>query len=240
VKDEVAALAFAFRSAQRAVVLTGAGISVPSGLRPYRGPGGLWTEHPERAAELVAGISVERMWALLGPDRTNVMRAEPNAAHHALVTLERAAVARGASFTIVTQNIDALHTRAGSASVIELHGRLCRSRCTACEQVIADEVPHVQPPHCARCDAPLRPDVVLFDEVIGAAEDVAVKRAFRGVDLFVAVGTSGTVWPAASFVRWAEFERARTVLVDLAPKDDPGWNAVITGRAEEILPRLSA
>src|SRR2546423_1665814 len=98
--------------ARRTVVLTGAGISVASGLRPYRGSDGLWTEDPTLADEMHAGVPIDRIWAAFGPSRTAIVAAEPNAAHFALTRLQAAAGARGAELIIVTQNIDALHVRA--------------------------------------------------------------------------------------------------------------------------------
>lgn len=236
--DPIETLARWLSEARGTVVLTGAGVSVASGLRPYRGAGGLWTEKPELADEMRAGVPLERVWRVFGPFRSAVAAAQPNAAHVALARLEQAARARDAGFTLITQNVDALHLRAGSREVIELHGRLCRSRCTACDApALLDEAPHETPPRCARCGSPMRPDIVLFDEAIGADEEIGAKRAFRGADLFVSIGTSGTVWPAASFVRWAAFEGARTVNVDLAPSA-ADWSLAIAGRAEELLPRL--
>jgi NAD-dependent deacetylase len=227
--------------ARRTVVLTGAGVSVASGLRPYRGEGGLWTAQPELALEMRAGVPLARVWALFGPTRADVARAEPNAAHVALAQLEHASLARGAFFTLITQNIDALHARAGSRDVIELHGRLARTRCDGCDTPAFDDaVPHTTPPRCPRCGGEQRPDIVLFDEAIGADAEVGAKRAFRGADLFVALGTSGTVWPAAGFVRWARFEGARTALIDLAPAPGDDWSLVLAGRAEELVPRLVA
>lgn len=225
--------------ARRVVVLTGAGISVASGLRPYRGPGGLWEEKPELADELRAGVPVARLWETLGSWRAEVRAARPNAAHEALTRLEHSVASRGGAFVLITQNVDALHTRAGTANVVELHGRLCRTRCTACDApAFGDEVAHPVPPACKRCGSPLRPDVVLFDEPLGAEEEVSAKRAFRGAEVFVAIGTSGTVWPAAAFVRWARFEGARTVLVDLTAPGGSDWDLRLSGRAEALVPAL--
>jgi NAD-dependent deacetylase len=229
------------------VLLTGAGVSVASGLRPYRGPGGLWEE--AGVAEIATPRAlVERpgeVWRLFGAVRTAARAAQPNAAHAAIAAVERRLGAR-ASFTLVTQNIDGLHQRAGSRNVIEIHGSAFRTRCSsdACElQPFDDDDPHVgSPPTCPRCGRLLRPDVVLFDEAIPGGAEWQVKRALRDCDLFLAIGTSGTVSPASSFVRGAEFAGARTVLVNLEPMRPrhPSYNEEYLGRAEEVLPALLA
>lgn len=231
------------RSVRRVVVLTGAGISVPSGLAAYRGPGGIWEERPDLAEALVAGAAPDLVWRALRPMRADVLRAQPNAAHVALAAFECHLLAEGASIALITQNVDALHTRAGSQNVIELHGRLCRTRCTSCDAPPFDDdtLPFVLP-KCTKCGAPLRPDVVLFNEALGVAEEMGAKRALRDCDLFVAIGTSGTVWPAASYVRSAEFEGAHTILVNLTapePHND-AFREVILGSAESVVPALFA
>ena len=193
------------------VVLTGAGVSVASGLRPYRGPGGLWTEQPELAARMTAGAAPDDLWRLFGPLRGELARAEPNAAHRALAALEARV-----PLTVITQNIDGLHQRAGSQSVVELHGALGRSRCVACDRVTEDLVPHVTAPRC-ECGG-----------------------ALRDCDLFLAIGTSGTVSPASNFVRSAAYEGAHTVYVNLTPMDppNPAFRQTVLGRAEDVLPAL--
>jgi NAD-dependent deacetylase len=226
------------RDYQRIVVLTGAGISASAGLPTFRGPEGLWTKHPELASQLVAGVAPSVMWRALGPLRTAVAAAEPTAAHRALA---RYAASSGASLRIITQNIDGLHERAGGADVIALHGRLSRTRCSACAlPPYEDPTPHVEAPPCPLCGAPLRPDVVLFEEPLGADEEVLSKRALRGCELFVAIGTSGTVWPASSFVRSAAYEGAHTIFVNLTPLagGDSGFGEVILGAADDVVPAL--
>ncbi|MEQ9073560.1 MAG: Sir2 family NAD-dependent protein deacetylase [Sandaracinaceae bacterium] len=222
------------RSARKVVVLTGAGVSVASGLRPYRGPGGLWTEQPELAARMTAGAAPDDLWRLFGPLRGELARAEPNAAHRALAALEARV-----PLTVITQNIDGLHQRAGSQSVVELHGALGRSRCVACDRVTEDLVPHVTAPRC-ECGGALRPDVVLFEEPLPVDAEYAAKRALRDCDLFLAIGTSGTVSPASNFVRSAAYEGAHTVYVNLTPMDppNPAFRQTVLGRAEDVLPAL--
>ena len=230
---------------ERIVVLTGAGISVAAGLPTYRGPGGLWERDPRLAAALVAGADPSLVWSVLGPLRPTVAAARPTRAHEALARFEARQRAAGRSLTVITQNVDALHARAGTTSVIELHGRLTRTRCSnpRCDLPPFDDAsaPTKAPP-CPRCGAPLRLDVVLFEEPLGAAEEVAAKRALRDCDLFVAIGTSGTVWPAASFVRSAAYEGAHTIFANLTPPDppNPAFREVVLGAAEDIVPALFA
>lgn len=230
------------RAARNVVVLTGAGVSVASGLKPYRGPGGVWTTNPELASRLSAGVDAETLWAVTCDWRREVAMAEPNAAHRALATFEGNVVGRGGAFTLITQNVDGLHTKAGSRNVIEFHGTLKRSRCAAAcgAEAFADERDEGPVPTCERCGAPVRPDIVLFDEMIGALEDWTAKRALRDADLFVAIGTSGTVSPASNFVRSAAYAGAHTVLINLEAPDSAPFAEVIRGEAQTLVPELFA
>lgn len=226
---------------RRIVVLTGAGISAASGLPTYRGEGGLWTTTDVERYSTKAAVEEDprRVWSFHATLRHAIARAAPNAAHLALAATERR-LAPGATLTVLTQNVDGLHGAAGSSRVVELHGSLARSRCTGCdfsrEEVLAESP--VDCPDCPGCGAPLRADVVFFDEMLPAPAEWGAKKALREVDLFIAVGTSGTVWPAASYVRWAKLEGARTLLVSLEPGSTEGFDEVWAGRAEDVLPRL--
>jgi NAD-dependent deacetylase len=230
---------------RRIVALTGAGISVASGLRPYRGPGGLWTENPELARAATAqGSSADPTlpWRLFAGFREQVRAAAPNAAHVALAEFERR-LSVDAKITIITQNIDGLHQRAGSRETIELHGSLERTRCSnpACTlEPFVDPTCTAEPPPCPGCGAPLRPDVVAFDEPLPAKAEWDSKRALRECDLFLAIGTSGTVSPASNFVRSAQYVGARTIYVNLEPlaDEDSAFDEQVIGRAEDVLPRL--
>jgi NAD-dependent deacetylase len=227
------------------VILTGAGISVASGLRPYRGPGGIWEEGG--AGRLAFAHSVDEdsaaAWDLFGPLRGAARAAQPNAAHTVIAELERRC-APPRRVTVITQNIDGLHQRAGSVDVVELHGSVFRTRCHNAKCDLApfeDDAAHTgEAPRCPRCSAPLRPDVVLFNEPIPVDAEWRSKRALRDCDLFIAVGTSGTVSPASNFVRSAEYAGARTILVNLEPMSprNPAFQEEVLGRAEEVLPAL--
>jgi NAD-dependent protein deacetylase/lipoamidase len=229
---------------KRIVVLTGAGVSVASGLRPYRGPGGLWEEDPDAPTTASAETMARdpgAVWRLFGPLRAAVHAARPNPAHLALAAAQ-AALRPDASFTLLTQNVDGLHQAAGSQGVIELHGSLSRTRCSACDlPPFPDREPHADgAPLCPRCAAPLRPDLTLFGEGLPVDAEHAARRALRDCDLFLAVGTSGSVAPASSYARSADYVGARTVLVNLEPADPPNpyLHEQILGPAEEILPAL--
>lgn len=182
------------RRPRSVVVFTGAGVSAESGIPTFRGPGGLWrNQRPEDLATPHAfARDAALVWEWYEWRRTLVREAQPNAAHLAIARLTDAVV--------VTQNVDALHERAGSRDVIELHGNLFRVRCVS-EHLRRSAVDPFReiPPRC-ECGALLRPDVVWFGEMLpeGAFERAA--REVRAADLLLVIGTSGVVYPAAGLV----------------------------------------
>jgi NAD-dependent deacetylase len=212
------------------VVLTGAGISQSAGLPTYRGPGGLWNDPAKIALSDASAMRTRRAeaCAMFRELYRAAGQVEPSRAHRALAELDART-----HVTIVTQNVDGLHQRAGSRHVVEYHGSLARWRCDECG---AEQAPPVGELHCGE---PMRPCVVLFGEEIPAAADHAVKRALRECDLFVAIGTSGTVAPASSFVRSAAYAGAHTVLLNLEVFDDARdhYAEIHTGPADELVPR---
>lgn len=174
---------------------------------------------------------------------TIVGDAKPNAAHLALAAFAR--MLMGGRVVVITQNVDGLHQRAGSEHVIEIHGSLFRLRCMdeSCGAKVSFDEPNTasdEPPVCPRCSRSMRYDIVLFDEYLDPADERAVKEALRHCDVFIAVGTSGTVYPAASYVREADYAGARTYFVNVeAPSPpNPYFDEVLLGRAEEMLPVL--
>ena len=218
------------------VVLTGAGISVASGLRPYRGPGGLWEENPD--AQRMATVEYlkadpDGLREFFAPLREAARKARPNPAHEALARLEERCRKERREFTLLTQNVDGLHQAAGSQNVVELHGSIRKSRCTQCPLPARET-------DAARCEcgAPMRPDIVLFGEYLPDEAEYKARTVLRDVDFFLAVGTSGTVAPASNFVRAARANDARTVLVNLDPSDYPNFDDELLGKAEEVLPTL--
>jgi NAD-dependent deacetylase len=236
---------------RKIVVLTGAGISVASGIRPFRGPGGLWNDekivkYSEYRTFLTEPLETWRFW---WSARASCLAAAPNAAHLALARVEAGlggGLRGGREFCLITQNIDGLHARAGSRNIVEYHGSILKTRCSnpGCdtEPFLDDRIGDEEAPRCPRCGSRLRPDIVMFGEEIPAANARAADSAIRGCDLFVAVGTSGTVYPASGFVSRAAYEGARTVYVNLESilEREPGssFGEEYLGRAEEILPAL--
>lgn len=230
---------------RRVVVLTGAGISVASGLPTYRGVGGLWDTVDVGRHATAAAIAADpkRVWAFFHDIRHQLAATRPNPGHLALAMAEQR-LGAAQSLTVLTQNVDGLHTLAGSAWVVELHGSLHRSRCTRCDFAREEDLATSprECPSCPSCGALMRPAVVLFDEELSVDAERIAKQALRDCDLFLAVGTSGTVYPASSFVRAAEYAGARTLFVNLEPMipKNPAFQEVILGRAEEVLPNLFA
>ncbi|MBZ8142116.1 Sir2 family transcriptional regulator [Rubrivivax gelatinosus] len=234
-----------FTRYRRIVVLTGAGISAASGLRTFRGPGGIWDDAEVAECAHVATLQArpQRTWALFGAMREPVAAARPNAGHRALAQFE-ARLRPDQEFLLITQNIDGLHQQAGSRRVVELHGNLRTTRCSedGCTlEAFADDASYAAGlPRCRLCGGVLRPDIVLFGEMLPTQALWQVQRALQDCDLFVAIGTSGTVVPAAEFVRAARYAGARTVYVNLEALDppNPAFDEVLLGPAEELLPRL--
>jgi len=224
----------------RIVVLTGAGISAESGLPTFRGAGGLWENH--RAEELATPEAFARDPALVlrfYDERRRRLRepgVEPNAAHRALAELERRF---GGEFLLVTQNVDDLHERAGSRELLHMHGELMKMRC-AKSGIVYPAPERIQAAaRCACCGVrgSLRPHVVWFGEMPLYMERIAA--ALESCELFVAIGTSGSVYPAAGFVRIAALARARTVEINLEPAVPAGiFSERRTGPASEQVPRF--
>lgn len=230
----------------RVLVLTGAGISAESGLATFRGAGGLWEGHRVEQVAAPAGFAAdpELVWRFYSMRRRDAAAAQPNAAHRALVALEERI---GDRFLLVTQNVDGLHARAGSRRLVEVHGSLWRTRCSSCMRPpFADERYPVEPPlpRCA-CGRLLRPDIVWFGELLREADvervDAFMRDARRSGDpfMFLAVGTSGNVYPAAGYVDAARAHGAETWLVNLEPALNAGsFDHHVSGPAGETLPGL--
>ena len=205
-------------------VLTGAGVSAESGLGVFRDRQGegIWAKFdPMKLATPEAfARDPESVLAFYDLRRRNLLNAKPNAAHFALARLEGALAERGGSLTLVTQNIDDLHERAGSRGVIHMHGELLKARCSRCGVVrpwLDDLPPSAVCPDCGGVGT-LRPHVVWFGEMPMGMD--LIDRALRQADLFVAIGTSGAVYPAAGFVAEARAHGLRTCELNLEPADN--------------------
>ena len=229
----------ALRSARQVTVLTGAGISAESGVPTFRdAQTGLWARYdPHQLATPAAFRHNPRLvWDWYAWRRGLVAQARPNAGHEALAEIER----RVPRLTLITQNVDGLHARAGSRNIVELHGNLARTRCSVEETVVeswaeTDE----RPPRCPRCGAFLRPDVVWFGEMLPRAALAAAQAAAADCDLFLSVGTSGLVEPAAALPYAALAGGA--LVVEINPDRTPLTPHVsyhLAGPAGVILPAL--
>jgi NAD-dependent deacetylase len=225
-------------AASRLAVLTGAGISAESGIPTFRGPGGLWRNH--RAEDLATPQAFSHdpkmVWEWYDWRRGLIAQAEPNAAHRALVKLEQAKE----SFALVTQNVDGLHDRAGSKAILKVHGDIWTLRCLSCRQERVDRTTPLAklPPHCA-CGGIERPGVVWFGE--GLPENVWQEsvEAARRCDVFLIVGTSAVVYPAAGLAEIARSAGAKVIEVNVTESAISNMvDHCLLGPAAEILPEL--
>jgi len=217
------------------VILTGAGVSAESSVATFRGPGGLWEGHRvedvctpralARDPELVHRFYDER--------RAKLTSVEPNAAHRALARLDRE---WPGELLLVTQNVDDLHERAGSRRLVHMHGELKSALCAACGNRTAwkDSLPPET--ECPDCGTPaLRPDIVFFGEMPYQME--RIERALAEAGLFVSIGTSGAVYPAAGFVQTARYHGAETLELNLDPSEGSAWfGESRLGPAGELVP----
>jgi NAD-dependent deacetylase len=226
----------ALRRAGRIAVLTGAGVSAESGLATFRGGGGLW--EGSRVEDVATPEAFQRnpslVWRFYNARRAAVRKARPNVGHAALAEWERR---WGDRFTLATQNVDGLHRAAGNRRVLELHGSLARVRCTGCGEETdrgTDALPDL--PHCP-CGAVLRPAVVWFHEMLPEDVWAAAAQAAGACDVFLVVGTSAVVYPAAGLIYAAQGAGARIIEVNLEPAVH-GDAIGLYGPSGEILPQL--
>jgi NAD-dependent deacetylase len=231
------------RTARQALCLTGAGLGVGSGLATFRGDGGIYEGDGiadfHHASQLPG--SLDRLWAFWGPIRTEIQAAQPNAGHVAIAQWQQHAGERDCDLTLVTQNVDDLHERAGSPLVWHLHGDLFAVRCLddGCTfPRTRDTARRTMPPPCPVCGGPLRLDTVLFGEHVDVDAQWAAKRSVRSCDLFLAVGTSGVVAPASGLVRYAADVGALRICVDPGDVASPLFDVHVRMTAEDALPLL--
>ena len=227
----------ALRSARAVAVLTGAGVSAESGVPTFRDAlTGLWAQF--RPEDLATPEAFQRdprqVWGWYEWRRSQLVGVLPNPAHIALADMQR----RVPRFTLITQNVDGLHQQAGSQGVIELHGNIARTKCFRENAVVErwDETGDV-PPRCPRCGGLLRPDVVWFGESLPPRALDAAEQAARDCDVFLSVGTSGVVYPAASLTDLAA-ERGATTAIFNPDSTPQSADFHITGPAGQTLPAL--
>jgi NAD-dependent deacetylase len=237
----------ALRAATRVVILTGAGVSAESGIPTFRDKQtGLWENFD--AAELATPYAFERdpalVWGWYEWRRQLVLKSEPNAAHNAIAAMAD----RVPHFTLITQNVDDLHERAGSCNVLHLHGELSRPYCESCHQLYTHptQIPpppsdgaRLEPPRCIICGAQIRPGVVWFGENLPQDQWTAARDAAQHCDVFLVVGTSSLVQPAASLTDMAANAGATTIQVNPNPTDaDSSVTFTLRGPAGTVLPQL--
>jgi NAD-dependent deacetylase len=228
-----------FQTAEKVCVLTGAGISAESGVPTFRGGGkaAVWKGMPfdQISSARMIRENLDEVWEWFDYRRSVLGSCEPNPAHFALAQWQD----KFPDFTLVTQNIDGLHARAGSRDVLELHGNINRSYCVNCEkrfQMTAEDVPH-KPEICDDCGAKVRPGVVLFGEMLPFDVFAKAERKARECDLFFIIGTSALVYPAAGLAEIAKGGGA--FLVEINPEATPMTylcKETLHGKAGEILP----
>ncbi len=227
-------------SDKEVVVLTGAGISAESGVRTFRDNDGLWENHRvEDVATPEAWVSDQSLvWRFYQARRNQLLEVLPNPAHFALAQLE----SKTESFTLITQNVDDLHERGGSESVIHMHGRLQTLRCetTGLSEVRMGEHDlggDFVLCNCCAVSSRMRPDIVWFGEI--PMEMDVIYREVEKCDVFIVIGSSGHVYPAAGLVDLANSNDAHTILVNLElPINGSDFDEVHIGKAGEILPDL--
>ena len=222
-------------------ILTGAGVSAESGIGTFRDPGGLWEKHDPRdlATPEAFARDPQLVHRFYNWRRATVAEARPNAAHYALARLERDLAARGDRLTLVSQNVDDLHERAGSA-VIAMHGKHNEARCAACEAVqpwSGELSLETLCPVCG-CSGAMRPNIVWFGEMPMHMDRIG--DALERANVFVAIGTSGAVYPAAGYVAAARSLGITTCELNLEPADNASlFDTAIYGKATETVPRFA-
>ncbi len=218
-------------------MLTGAGVSADSGIPTFRGAAGLWQQfRPEDLATPEAFARDPKLcWEWYDWRRGLIAAVQPNPGHMALAELER----RAPSFMLITQNVDGLHQRAGSKSVVEVHGSIWTLRCTECKREWQDLSPALDlPPHC-QCGGMARPGVVWFGENLDPTAWAAAKHAAINCDVFLVAGTSAVVYPAAGLAPLARREGAKVIEVNLeATPLSEEVDFAFTGSSGVILPQL--
>lgn len=222
---------------QNIVVLTGAGVSAESGIDTFRDGGGLWEQH--RVEDVATPEAFARdpdlVFRFYDARRAAIQTKQPNAAHEALARLD---AAWPGELLIVTQNVDDLHERAGAKRLLHMHGEQLSVWCRACDTRSHWTGTLIDRPACPACAMPgyMRPDIVWFGEMPYGMD--AIYHALNRADLFVSIGTSGAVYPAAGFVREARQAGIRTLELNLEPSEGSHWfDEARHGPATQIVPR---
>jgi len=235
-------------AARHVLVLTGAGMSAESGIPTFRDAlSGMWSRFDPAQLASEAGFRADpaRVWSWYAERRSGVRSAQPNAGHRALAAFERM---RPGVLTLVSQNVDDLHQRAGNLHTIRLHGDILADRwLDRCARAGRGNVCDTEwaepgtPPRCAECGNRVRPGVVWFGEALPFGAIDAAEAAARGCDVMLVVGTSGAVWPAAGLAAQARRSGAHVAIVNPQPSEIDGEaHVLLRGTAADLLPRLLA
>jgi NAD-dependent deacetylase len=237
-EQQIKALREALVKAERVAALTGAGISAESGVPTFRGAGGLWRNYNvmELATPHAFARDPKLVWEFYNWRRNLITGLTINPGHKALVDLET----RLSHFTLITQNVDGLHLKAGSKNLLEIHGNLWKVRCTKCHTVTLDMSSNMGPlPKCQECGGLLRPHVVWFGESLDFALLNRAIEAARSCQVMLVIGTSAIVQPAASLA--LEAKEAGAVVAEINLEETPNsemMDFVLPGKSGEILPKL--
>ncbi|WP_296404434.1 NAD-dependent deacylase [Psychrobacter sp.] len=230
------------QGAKQICILTGAGISAESGIPTFRDKQtGLWENF--RAEDLASIEAFDRdpklVWSWYQWRRNLVIDKQPNPAHYALANLEQWAINHNKTFYLITQNVDDLHEQAGIKAT-HLHGHLWKNKCSQCEASYDADNDYTQDMllKCPLCDAYIRPDIVWFGEMLPHDEWQLAEYAVNNCDVFISIGTSSLVYPAAGLLQVAKRQGARIIEINLNPTQNPIIDLVISGKAGEILPSL--
>lgn len=243
--DRIQEVADFLRASRSAVAFTGAGISTPSGIPDFRDPqSGLWSHiDPLKVASIHSFRQhPQAFYDWVYPLARQILTAQPNPAHVALAEMETIGVIK----CVITQNIDMLHSRAGSAHVHEIHGSLSEATCSHCfrtypgDQVISHFLKDGKTPLCPRCGGVVKPNVILFGEQLPYRPLQAAREAARCADLMLVVGSSLEVAPASDLPKYALRNHAKLIIINLTPTDfDRYADAVFHANAAEVLPAIS-
>ena len=236
-QEEIQRLAEEIVAAKKVVALSGAGMSVESGIASFRGKGGLWEKYnPEEYGHIsTLRHHPEKAWIMLREMHLEINKAKPNRGHLALAELEKI----GHLSSVITQNVDGLHHVAGSKNVIEFHGNLLSVLCMDCGHSVPSTEISLEniPPICTKCGGPVKPDAVFFGEAIPPDALSGADKESRTCDLMIVVGTSAAVYPAASMPEIAKNAGAK--VVEINPSDTPLTGMVsdyiIKGPSGEVL-----
>ena len=240
-EEKVLKIAEKIRSAKKLTVLTGAGISKASGIPTFRGKDGLWSKYsPSELATYQAFTKNPKLvWQWYNYRRKIIKSAKPNAAHYAISELER--IFKD-NFTLITQNIDSLHRQAGNKNILELHGNIFETKCLICDRIYFDDTIYKDdelPPKCKFCGGKVRPNVVWFGENLDRDILDQAMAASAQCDVFLCIGTSGVVQPAASLPKIASDIKAFVIEINVEYSGVSIYaDEVIIGKAEEVLPKI--